>query len=374
MSDRERHGAAEANGGHSVSSTGAIDVHAHLVPPSLLDAVRAGAAPGVTITDTGGGPVLSAGTDQLGPLRPGMSDPGIRLRWMGEHSITEQWISPWLDLFTWHRFSPDAARRWAALVNRSLAALAEHSDGRLRAVPYVNLADLLGEADRATAFAMIRAMRPPAVLVNTHPAGDRSLADPALEPAWAAIGELGVPVLLHPPVNGPSCAFTPPVLQNVAGRITDTTAAVTELMVSGLLDRVAVKLIVVHGGGFLPYQAFRLDGLVRAGLLDGTGATAPPSAVISRMLFDTVGLDGLSIEFLVRRVGARQVLLGSDAPFPIGDPDPVGTIRATGLPPDVQQQICGDNARALAWSPGDGDRDSELGPADGQEMIADGSA
>jgi len=342
---------------------GAIDVHAHLVPPGLLDSVRAGAAPAVTIADTGGGPVLRAGADRLGPLRPAMTDPRARLRWMAGHSIAQQWISPWLDLFTWHQFAPAEARGWAALVDRSLAALADSSEGRLLPVPHIDLAAAAEGApdgdSLAGAVAHAQAMGAPAVLVNTHPAEGRSLADPSLEPAWATISALGMPVLLHPPVNGPSCAFTPPVLQNVAGRLTDTSAAVTELIVSGLLERLpALKLIVVHGGGFLPYQSFRLDGLVRAGLLDGTGATRAPSAVIARLLFDTVGLDAASIEFLVRRVGGEHVLLGSDAPFPIGDPDPVGTILATCLPDDVRQQICRGNAQALGGPPARAGRDT----------------
>jgi aminocarboxymuconate-semialdehyde decarboxylase len=108
-------------------------------------------------------------------------------------------------------------------------------------------------------------------------------------------------------------------------------------------------VIVVHGGGFLPYQASRLDGLVRAGLLAKTRMAEAPSSVLHRLFYDTVTLDSLSVEFLVRRVGAGQVLLGSDRPFPITDPDPVRTICAAELSPEARQGICCDNARALAW-------------------------
>jgi aminocarboxymuconate-semialdehyde decarboxylase len=107
-------------------------------------------------------------------------------------------------------------------------------------------------------------------------------------------------------------------------------------------------VIVVHGGGFLPYQAFRLDGLARAGLLAGTAMTVPPTEALRRLYFDTVALDPLSLELLVRRVGPGQVLLGSDAPFPIADPDPVGTVRAADLTDDDRHRICCGNAQALA--------------------------
>jgi aminocarboxymuconate-semialdehyde decarboxylase len=152
-------------------------------------------------------------------------------------------------------------------------------------------------------------------------------------------------------VNGPSSAFVPPLLQNVAGRLIDTSSALVQLMAGGLFERQpGLRVIVVHGGAMLPYQIFRLDGLVRAGLLARTAMTEAPSSVLPRLFFDTVGLDALSIEFLVRRVGAGQVLLGSDAPFPIADPDPVATLGAADLPPAAKRGICCDNAAALSSS------------------------
>jgi aminocarboxymuconate-semialdehyde decarboxylase len=330
----------------------AIDVHAHLVPPGLLDAARAGGLPGVVDAGEDGRPVLAAGADRLGPVGADMTDLDGRLRWMDARSIAEQWVSPWLDLFTWHRFGPADGRRWAAAVNEALAQAARVSGGRLRPVPFVDLsAGAAAAADDVTALA--ERLGPPAVMLSTHPAAMGSVADESLGPLWDRIAGLGLPVLLHPPGNGPSRAFTPPVLQNVAGRIADTSAAVLQLMAGGLFERLpGLRVIVVHGGGFLPYQAFRLDGLVRSGLLARTGMTAPPSSALRRLFYDTVALDALSLEFLVRRVGAGQVLLGSDVPFPIGDPDPVGTLAAAGLDESAKRQILVHNARALASQAG----------------------
>jgi aminocarboxymuconate-semialdehyde decarboxylase len=330
----------------------AVDVHAHLVPPGLLDAVRAGEFPGVTVAEQDGEqdglPVLAAGPDRLGPAGPAFTSVAGRLRWMDERSIAEQWVSPWGDLFTWHRFGPAGGRRWAAVVNETLADMTAQSGGRLRAVPAVDLSGgVAAAAEDITALA--ERLGSPAVTLSTHPAGARSAADEALAPLWDRLAGLGRPVLLHPPVNGPSSTFVPPLLQNVAGRLIDTSSALVELMTGGLFERQpGLRVIVVHGGAMLPYQIFRLDGLVRAGLLARTAMTEAPSSVLPRLYFDTVGLDALSIEFLVRRVGAGQVLLGSDAPFPIADPDPVATLGAADLPAAAKRGICCDNATALS--------------------------
>jgi aminocarboxymuconate-semialdehyde decarboxylase len=326
----------------------AVDVHAHLVPPGLLDEVRAGGFPGVTLAEEDGPPVLATDSGRLGPAGAAFTSVPERLRWMDERSIAEQWVSPWGDLFTWHRFAPADGRRWAAVVNRALADMAAESHGRLRPVPAVDLSGgVAAAADDVTSLA--ERLGSPAVTLSTHPAGARSAADETLAPLWDRLADFGRPVLLHPPVNGPSSAFVPPLLQNVTGRLIDTSAALAQLMAGGLFERHRdLRVIVVHGGAMLPYQIFRLDGLVRAGLLGRTAMTEAPSAVLPRLFFDTVGLDALSIEFLARRVGAGQVLLGSDAPFPIADPDPVATVAAAGLPAAARRGICCDNARALA--------------------------
>jgi aminocarboxymuconate-semialdehyde decarboxylase len=46
-------------------------------------------------------------------------------------------------------------------------------------------------------------------------------------------------------------------------------------------------------------------------------------------------------------VGEDRVLLGSDYPFPLGDPDPVGTVRSAGLSEAVTTAVLGGNAARL---------------------------
>ncbi len=332
-----------------------IDAHAHLVPEPLLGMVGDGQVPGVSLD----GRSLVDGGRRLGPLGTPMVSVPERLRWMDDESIAEQWVSPWLDLFTWRPIPDPIGAEWVCAVNDALVEVTATSAGRLRPVPFVDLS-----AGAAAALkqmdAVLREVEAPAVMVNSAPHGS-PLAGEVLSPFWGGAAERNVTVMLHPPGNGPSCAFTTPVLQNVSGRVIDASAAVVEMMAAGVFERLPeLRVIVVHGGGFLPYQAFRLDGLVRASLLGKTAMTRSPSDTLRRLWYDTVALDGASLELLVRRVGGDRVLLGSDAPFPIGDPHPVRTVRASGLAPAVQDAICCGNARALdqqgAASRGRGER------------------
>ncbi|MGH9069250.1 MAG: amidohydrolase family protein [Acidimicrobiales bacterium] len=346
----------------TVSSAGdgqcdSIDVHAHIVPTAVLDLVRAGEFPDVTVEEADDGrPFLAAGRDRLGPFQPSMTDLERRLGWLTERGIGQQWVSPWLDLFTWHRFPPGQARRWTSTVNRALLDLVELGRGHLRAVPAAHLVN--GEEAAADLAAFIGDAS--AVVVNTSSGHGPRLGDPVLTPFWESLVDAGMPAILHPPADGPSRAFLAPILQNVCGRLIDTSAAVLDLVVSGVLERHPdLRLVAVHGGGLLPYQTFRLDGLARAGLLGKTSLSMLPSHALRHLYYDTVALDALSIEFLARRVGADHVLLGSDAPFPIGDPDPIGTIATARLTDAEKLNIRSRNAASLRQPRSGGHRDSE---------------
>jgi aminocarboxymuconate-semialdehyde decarboxylase len=188
------------------------------------------------------------------------------------------------------------------------------------------------------------------VVLPTDPPYGPRLHEPAFDPLWMVAAERGIPVLLHPPLRGPSAALpTLGAAGNVFGRLIDTTLAVAQLILHGVLDRhPGLRLVLVHGGGFLPYAAGRLDGGYRTGELHADPLGRPaPSSYLDRLWFDTVTLAAPAIAFLTALAGPDHVLLGSDFPFPLGDPDPVGTVRAAALAAADERAILHDTAAAL---------------------------
>jgi aminocarboxymuconate-semialdehyde decarboxylase len=79
-----------------------------------------------------------------------------------------------------------------------------------------------------------------------------------------------------------------------------------------------MKFILSHGGGALPYALGRLARSHQA----AQGKVADPRQGFATMYFDSCVFDVDSLEYLARKAGAQRVMLGSDAPFPIGDPEP----------------------------------------------------
>lgn len=63
---------------------------------------------------------------------------------------------------------------------------------------------------------------------------------------------------------------------------------------------------------------------------------------------DTLVHDPRVLRLLVDLIGADRLVVGSDAPFPHGDPDPVATVTAVdGLSDTQVQAILRDNAERL---------------------------
>ncbi len=331
----------------------AVDVHGHLVPERLLvekDDRREGI--GVTVDKSPEGvTTLSHGDDRLGPIHPGMALAPKRLEWMDARGIARQWISAWMDLFTWTSFAEPQARVWYELINSAILEAARSSNGRLRPLASVYLSD--PERAAAEVAAKVEEENLAGLMLNTHAPECESLAAQSMWPFWSAIEKMKVPVMLHPPTNGPSCQIIPKSLQNITGRLIDTTLIATDMMLSGFFSRFPeIRIILVHGGGMLPYQCFRMDGLNRAGLAPASLGGKLFIDEIRNFFYDTVSLDPISLELLVKRVGVDKVLLGSDAPFPIGDADPVGRVLSAGLTEIEQEDICCNNAVHLDASRG----------------------
>ena len=53
------------------------------------------------------------------------------------------------------------------------------------------------------------------------------------------------------------------------------------------------------------------------------GKVADPRKGFATMYFDSCVFDTDTLEYLVNKAGIDRVMLGSDAPFPIGDPEPL---------------------------------------------------
>ena len=322
-------------------STAHVDLHCHFIPPSLLDRIdKEGASHSIHMTDRG--TVSFAGRDATQPFPDGMIDLDRRAEWMDQHGIDVQVLSAWMDFSAYVLDPEDGAWLARSLNELTVEALAGSSE-RYRAMAAVPLQapDLAAEELHHA----IEELGMVAVEIATSVV-DVELDDPALDPFWRAAQELDVLVLVHPYSSIGSERLNRYFFSNLVGNPAEETVAAAHLIFGGVLDRhPGLKVCLTHGGGFLPYQIGRMDrGFDAVGKLTRTNLESAPSTLLRRFYYDSVVHGGEALRFLVERVGADRVVLGSDYPFPMGDPDPVRTVREAGLSEDAANAVLGGNA------------------------------
>ena len=186
------------------------------------------------------------------------------------------------------------------------------------------------------------------VQISTYVAGTE-LGDAALAPFWEAADGLGAVVFMHPLGFSHGERFREFYLNNAIAHPLESALAVASLVFNGVLHRhPRLKLVVAHGGGYLPFHPSRLDHAWKVRPECRVHIDRPPSEYIKQIYVDTVVYTPESVAQLVGMVGAEHVLLGTDYPFDMGEDDPVGLVeRTAGLSDDERAAICGGNAARL---------------------------
>jgi aminocarboxymuconate-semialdehyde decarboxylase len=92
----------------------------------------------------------------------------------------------------------------------------------------------------------------------------------------------------------------------------------------------------------------RLDRIFKMRLEAGANISGPPSSYLDRFWIDSITHSTHALAYLAQLIGPNRLVLGSDYPFDMGDPDPVGTVERTpGLDDDARAAILAGNVRAL---------------------------
>jgi aminocarboxymuconate-semialdehyde decarboxylase len=320
-----------------------IDIHAHFIPKRLYDRFDAHAAqfPSVRLLrDEKTVRVQFPGSDPTRPISPKLSDLTERRTWMGASGVDHQLVGGWLDSFgyelpareglAWSRYYNDCMHEELRTETRfTPLATVPLQDGRLAA-------EVLGEAlERGFGGAMI----------GTLPKGlSGNLDDPSLDPFWDAASKLGAAIFMHPMFLCGEPRLAEYDLVNAVGRLADSTIAVSRLLFSGHLLRFpGMKFVLAHGGAALPYA---LGRLARNHAIS-QGKYADPRQGFQAMYFDSCVFDAEALEFLAKMSSTERIMLGSDMPFPIGDPAPTKVVQTAAFSDAQRKSILGDTAQGV---------------------------
>jgi aminocarboxymuconate-semialdehyde decarboxylase len=168
------------------------------------------------------------------------------------------------------------------------------------------------------------------VQILTNVAGPE-LSEAAFAPFWRKAEELQALVLLHPLGFTEGKRLARFSFNNAIGNPLDTTIALHYLIFDGVLERHPnLKILVVHGGGYLAAYSGRIDHAWGA-RSDAHGELPhPPTSYLKKIYFDTVVFTPHQLADLVRLYGPDHVIMGTGYPFDMADDDPIGHVASVG--------------------------------------------
>lgn len=329
-----------------VRRTKTVDVHSHVLPVELMDAIRRDPrAFQMQVEGTGASEVFIRDDRHSTPVYAEFHDADAKVEGMDRKGIDISVLSVTPVVFFYWL---DAEQGLAAsrVMNDGIARMAARRPDRLRGMATLPMQDVdaaVTELERVVKEHGFRSIE-----LGCRIKG-QLLSEPQFRPVLKRAADLGVFIFTHPYVAGAlpadlNCYY----LGNLVGLPLDTALMAAHLMFGGALDELPrLDIVLAHGGGYLPYQIGRLAHGHRVRKEARANTPHSPAALLRRFYFDALTHDAGALKFLVEKAGTDRVTLGTDAPFDMAENDPVAMINALPITEQQRERILGLNALEL---------------------------
>lgn len=319
------------------------DIHCHFIPQDYFAFVRGHNEFAVSVGPTAGETitVLCRGLEY--GLNAVFFEPSRQIARMEKLGIDRTVVSLATPLVNYY-VEPTLALQAARLCNDGFAQLVSADPARFAAWAFLPM-----QEPYLAAQELRRCVREYGFVgghVATNVRGTY-LPHESFQPIFDAARELDVPLFLHPadpPGRDRTGEFE---LTVVAGYLFDTTINIFRMICSNFLERYSsVKLVCAHTGAYSLMLGNRMQREVDTNPVLSRSMKKKVGDYLRGLFFDTVCFEPEYLRFATTIVPAEQFLLGSDAPFPLGEPDPVNFVRKA-LPPEQAELALRDNYRRL---------------------------
>jgi aminocarboxymuconate-semialdehyde decarboxylase len=330
-----------------------IDLHSHVIPPNLIDALlkaperfgaRGETGHGIRVVERHG--VLHFERSQrLHEINRELYDVDAKLAAMDRMRIDISALSVAPPAY-FYELDAEAGLAAARLANDGIAQMVNRHPARLRGMATLPMQDpdaAITELER-----VVKAYRFRGVEIGTN-VRDGQLSDMKYRRLLKTIEQLGCFVFAHPVTCVAKGGMAGYEFFNTIGNPLDETIMFAHLAFTGALDDLkTLRFLIPHGGGYIPYQIGRFDRAHRYRAAAHADTKTSPGECFRRFYFDALTHDPLSARLLIDRAGADHVVIGTDNPFDMGSYDPLADLDAIPrLAADERAQICSGTARYL---------------------------
>jgi len=335
-------------GKRRASRPATYDLHNHVIPPTVVEAIRCRPERyGTRIEERNGKPYFDS-HGRMTELLPEFHDVEAKVAWMDRVGMDVSVISVGPPIY-FYWLAPEPGVEIIRLANDGIAQMVEKHPDRLRGMAHLPMQD--PDAAVAELERVVREYRFKAVELGTSIEG-LPLADMKYRKVLKAIEKLGLFVFTHPYqclAQGGQDAY---YLRNFVGFPLDTTIMVAHLMFSGALDELKkLRILLAHGGGFMPYQIGRFAHGHDVRPEPKINNASSPRKLFKRFYFDCLTHEPRSTRHLINMAGADRIVIGTDNPFdmaPRSAAMQVGQVDAIpGLTRTEREWILSKTARSL---------------------------
>lgn len=330
-----------------------IDLHTHVIPPNVIDAllreperfgIKGQTIEGIKVVERGG-KLCFERSNRFLEIERELYDVETKIAAMDRMRIDISGISVAPPTY-FYDLSPEAGLAVSKLSNDGIAQMVGKYPARLRGMATLPMQD--PDAAIAELERVVKEYRFKAVEIGTSVEGEQ-LSHMKFRPLLKTIEQLGCFIFAHPYTCAAKGGMAGYELMNTIGNPLDETIMFAHLAFTGALDELkTLRILIPHGGGYLPYQIGRFDCAHRYRPAANADTKTSPRELLRRFYFDALTHDAKSARLLIDRVGADHVVIGTDNPFDMGYYDPLAELDAIpNLTPKERAQICSGTARAL---------------------------
>jgi aminocarboxymuconate-semialdehyde decarboxylase len=305
------------------------DIHCHFIPDSLFKFVQSHVDFATVLTAHEGERIDINVRGMHFGLNPTFFESSRQIARMDHLGIDRTVISLATPLVNYY-LDPKLAIEAARLCNDGFAEVLKSNPKRFGAWAFLPMQD-----PEAAAAELRRCVRDYHFLgghIATNVRGTY-LPDESFRPVFDAARELDVPLFIHP-VDPPGKDRTSDYeLTVVAGYPFDSTINVFRMICSNFLDRYCeLKLVIAHTGAFSLMLRNRMQREVDTNATLSHSLPRKVGDYLRGLYFDTVCFEPDYLRMAATIIPPEHLLLGSDAPFPLGEPDPVNFVRRSLAP------------------------------------------
>jgi aminocarboxymuconate-semialdehyde decarboxylase len=297
-----------------------IDIHSHFFPkyaPNFAQKFGDHSGPWVTLSDHGDGTgMMMLGEKPFRPVHSALWDTHARLAEMDRSNVSVQIVCATPVMFAYGAPAEQAAFV-AATYNDLALEFCEGSNGRIKALAQVPLQDTDLACKELT-----RAMRAGCVGVQIgNHVGSRELDDEGIVRFLAHCAHERAPVLVHPWDMMGGDRLKRWMAAWTVAMPAETQLGIMSMILGGAFDKLPreLKICFAHGGGSFPYLLGRLENAWHRRDVVRGESKHPPSHYLDRFSVDSAVFDHRALRLLIDTMGADRIMVGSDAPFPLGE-------------------------------------------------------